>query len=471
MLANVPRDHGIELSFLVFKQIARTLEALEKHGVAHHDISEYTIIIQHVSGRYKAYLTGFSESRIEKGHTHGFRYDLSCLASTVMGTLPTYDGRLCCEPTFRSLLSRSIQKDISVSQACLLVEDISAGFAGCPFKTSWVTKEMSIKRIVDENDVEGLRLLDFLRIVLHHNASDVKSMENLIKRVIRKERLFQLGSEIYCYLEDAQRLLHHVENERSSLILDLCPPRHREACWYETKHQIDVPVSYHEPSQMVNITQVLNLFNNEDTRNCVENILPTVQELRGSQQWEGHYIDVKSMDQVLERLDLKMGGALEELSVSPCAFHDNDSNHFLIVATQEMIGFIFLNRDGKNVKWNGREQTIDDAVKACEEHGLFIAQRAICEGVRAEPEWTSCYNSEQIMNLFDGEPQSEATEHNSFTVSASSQFVLKKRKAREEVPTLPLPREPSVGQATGREKCESWIEVSDNIRPTRFKTK
>ena len=456
----------------MFKQIACALEALEEHGVVHHDVSEYTIIIEHVSGRYKAYLTGFSEFDIEMGQTRGL--DLSCLASTIMGRLPTQAERRCCDPAFRSLLDRSIQKNVSASQVCRSVEDFAAEYAGCPFKTLWITKEMSIKRIVDGNNAEGLRLLDLLRIVLHYDAKDVKPMEKLIKKVIRRERLFLLGDETYCYLEDAQRLLHHLKTQSLSLMLDLCPPWHSEACWYETKHRIDVPISYHGPSKMVNITQVLNLLADEEARSF-EDILPAIQELRGLPQWEGHYIDVESMYQVLGKLGLKMGEIQEQHPISRYAFSDNDSNHFVIVATSEMIGLIFLNRNGKTVKWNGREQTIDDAIKVCEEHGLLVAQMAIREDVTMEPEWTSRYTNEQIMNLFGGECMSEATEHNSFLISDSLQFTLKKRKGHEDVPTLPAMRTSFVEEATLRdespwEKCETWVSDKD-IRPTRFKGK
>jgi serine/threonine protein kinase len=212
-LAPWGRVHDIEMAFLIYKQIAGALASLKDRGVVHNDISESTILVEFQNGQYTSYLTGFSEySTADPTANEAFRRDLSNLTSTVEKMLPVINGLPCCDPGLRSLMLQTHNGQISVKELCAALDALAPAFERAHFQTSLVSREMSINRIVDDNGTEAVQLLDFLRIILHQSPKYLKQVEFAIKRVIRKEHLFQLGrnhkEETYCSLHDAEKLLH-----------------------------------------------------------------------------------------------------------------------------------------------------------------------------------------------------------------------------------------------------------------------
>jgi hypothetical protein len=284
--------------------------------------------------------------------------------------------------------------------------------------------------------------------------------------------MFQLNAETFCYLEDAEKLMFHLKSTLS-ISLDLSPPQHRKACWYQTEHEISFPISYYEPSGMVNITQILNLLDDNVAHSCLEGIYPIFQQVRGSSQWEGYYINSESTDKVLSRLDLETSQSYRmtrEAPSCPDIFYNNDPNRFIVIASREMIGLIFLQRDGTSVKLNGSIQTVETAITECEKHGLSVTATTIQTYVPSEPDWTSHGGSSQAIKLFDEPNCPSEAEYNSFYhLEERTRFTLRKRKAPSDIPVLPQPRRPRVGQTTLTEICESWIkQVADDIRPSKF---
>ena len=469
-------------SFLVWKSMLRVLEVLKKNNIVHNDISANTILIQRCgSDPITAYLTGFSEAFFfspEPGQPD-FLHDLSQLASVIQGKV-TQNGKVRCDPLFRLLLSDTLEKRISASQAYEGLEKIAPNYQCCPFKNLRISWEIQIHRMVDENEVEAVKLLDFLRIVLNYDRKNRESTEALIRSTIPRKSLFELGGDIYCYLIDVQMLLHSL---RISHVLDLDPPKHQEPCWYKTKHTISLSVTFHEPSQMVNVTQVLDMFDDKNASSSIQEISPIIQEVHGAPGWEGYYIDKKSFDLVSQRLGLEIyqnQQTPQKTSELACPFYNNNLHNSVIVAAEDMVGLIFLNRDGKGLKWHSNMEITDIAAAAreCEEHGLFDAQKAILQQTDSTPNWASFYNTAQILSLFD-EDCSLATEHASFVFPDTTGFRPRKRKA-DNVPTL-VPPSASRGQSkrqashmpilspprvsrepylTAQEKCNSWIQDS-----------
>lgn len=207
------QNHNLEMAFLIYKQMAGTLAYLKDDGVIHNDVNENTILVELQDGRYTAYLTGFSEySMAEPTDDEAFRRDLSNLTSTVAKLLPALNGLPCCDPELRALMLQTHEGRISVKELCTSLNTFSSGFERAHFQTSLISREMSISRVVDDNGTEAVRLLDFLRIILHQSPKYVTEVELAIKKVIRKESLFQLQrdneEETYCSLHDAEKLLH-----------------------------------------------------------------------------------------------------------------------------------------------------------------------------------------------------------------------------------------------------------------------
>jgi hypothetical protein len=203
------RLDDIEMAILIYKQITSALACLMEYGVVHNDINENTILVELQNGQYTSYLTGFSEYAIAESTTdQRFHRDLSNLTSTVEKLLLTLNGLPCCDPELRLLMVQAKGGKISVQKMCAALDEFAPDFEKLHFQTSIVSKEMSIKRIVDDNDIEGIRLIDFLRIILHESPKDLRKIEVAIQKVIRTERLLTLGEDTYCSLIDAEKLLH-----------------------------------------------------------------------------------------------------------------------------------------------------------------------------------------------------------------------------------------------------------------------
>lgn len=221
---------NVELSFIVYRDISRALAILEETVFQHNDINEHTILVGEHDGQYTAYLTGFSEfTTIEAKNGN---LDMASLTSLIQRLLPGPAGYFSCDPEWRSLISQTIQGVISAGEVYAGLEAIAPGYKQAPFRTSLVTKRMKIRRLVDKNGTEIVRLLDLLRIVLYQNAKFSKDIELAIRKLIRRRDLIQLNDDDYCTLHYADKLLYYIDSNLYKTFLDLDPPYHSKACWY-----------------------------------------------------------------------------------------------------------------------------------------------------------------------------------------------------------------------------------------------
>ncbi|KAE9381170.1 hypothetical protein N431DRAFT_424773 [Stipitochalara longipes BDJ] len=420
---------------------------------------------------------------VDPGENEAFRRDLSNLTSTVEKTVPMLNGLPCCDPELRSLMLRTHEGQISAQGLRDALHLFAPGFEQAYFQTSLVSKEMIIIRVVDDNGTEAIRLVDFLRIILYQSPKYLREVELAIKKVIRKEHLFQLDrnneeEETYCSLYEAEKLLHHLHREGHTRLLDLTPPKHTEACWYNTQHTVHVPISHHEPTGMVNLTQILNLFESDVVQEVLRRLdTSNFREIRGSQQWDGHYVRRSALGEIFSRLSLPM---------KHYSWDDNKQSHpidqffgeegTVSIATDEMINLILFDRQDEKIIWGSRTLTTQDAIKLSEDHGLPVARDTL---VRVTSESSSAssifYSDDDIMKLFDHSDESdyptEATSHNSFQSQDTVCFIPKKKKRRgnPDIPILPAQRKVSAKEEiTPVQKVEEWVAAGPDIRPTRF---
>lgn len=122
---------------------------------------------------------------------------------------------------------------------------------------------------------------------------------------------------------------------------------------------------------------------------------------------------------------------------------------------------------------NGKQQSVNATITEYEKHGLMDVVRALQSDVTYKPDWKAydgvTYWTSQTLQLLD-EPNSpsEATEPNSlYDAEESTKFRLGKRKDSINVPILPPPKRPQLGQIPSDEKCKKWI-IGPDIHPTAF---
>jgi hypothetical protein len=274
--------------------------------------------------------------------------------------------------------------------------------------------------------------------------------------------------------------LHREEHTR---LLDLTPPKHNAACFYQTTHEVNVLVSYHEPTGMVNITQILNLFGTRDVRTALAQ-LDTIscREIRGSPQWDGSYIHRSVLGEVFSHLSLQMKhNSWDDNKALHPVVQFFGEEHSISIATEEMIGLILFNPQSQTITWGPRILTLQEAIRECENHGLLIARDTLIHVASRSSESGSTlhYTDDDIMNLFeqpaDSDFPTEAASHNSFQSQETVKFTPRRKKGKasevNDVPVLPQRKgkaERDVVSKTPVEKVEEWIKVGEDIRPTRF---
>lgn len=228
-----------------------------------------------------------------------------------------------------------------------------------------------------------------------------------------------------------------------------------------------VPISYHKPTGMVNITQILNLL---DTKIISKMGKVSVQEARGSPQWEGYYIDIDSATKIMLQHSIYTDHNTwnsNKQATSPSESFGNTKEQSIAVVTDEMIGHMLVDRQLGSVVWNGRELTVERAKEVCAKHHLIVAYNTLDNSECSESTWTSSCPDEDILRLLEHSDQSVAASHNSSKTNGTNRFVKRKRQ-RANIPELPQQRPPRVAQILPDEKVKQWIAEGPDIRPSRF---
>jgi hypothetical protein len=235
---------------------------------------------------------------------------------------------------------------------------------------------------------------------------------------------------------------------------------------------------------MVNVTQILNLFDTQNVRTVLAHLDTfSCREIRGSPQWDGIYIHRSILGEVLSHLSLltKRYSWDNNKQWQPVAqFLGKEQT--VSIATDEMIGLILFNPQSQNIMWGDRTFTLQDGIRECEDHGLFVARDTLIRVASDSAELGSIlhYTDDDIINLFehsdDSDFPAEATSQNSFLSQETVKFIPKKKKGKASdvngVPVLPQRKgkveERDVVSKTPVEKVEEWIKVGEDIKPTRF---
>lgn len=236
-------------------------------------------------------------------------------------------------------------------------------------------------------------------------------------------------------------------------------------------------VSYHDPTGVVNIAQILNLLETSIAQNILEQLdTSSLQEIRGSPQREGYYIHRSAAREILKEFFLpKKAYSWDENKQCRPKLEFFGGDHTTSISTEEMIGLIHFNGHDEKVTWGHQTLTVEDAMKECEDHGLFVARDTLLRVASNSSDRKLYYSDEDIMKLFDQSDESdyptEATSHASFQSQDSLRFTPKKKKmkTRSNVPTLPAQWKVPVKEEVKpkpAEKVREW--VGPDIRKTRF---
>ncbi|ESZ91747.1 hypothetical protein SBOR_7854 [Sclerotinia borealis F-4128] len=189
----------------------------------------------------------------------------------------------------------------------------------------------------------------------------------------------------------------------------------------------------------------------------------SVQEVRGSSQSEGYYIDRQSATNIMLQHSLKTKNPwnVNEHVSSPSEFFGNNKEHCVAVVNDEMIGHLVVDRHLKSVMWNGRTMTLETARKECAEHGLNLACNTLHDLESSESTGSLFYTDDDILRLLEESDLSTAATYVPPTRSFDSdRFEFQPIDTMRTVDIIP-PQHYT-------QRVEEWIAISPDMRRTRW---
>lgn len=110
----------------------------------------------------------------------------------------------------------------------------------------------------------------------------------------------------------------------------------------------------HGPSRMFNITQLLSIASADLAEKCTHGVTlnPPTQELRGFPTYEGQYIDISKLDDMLERLGLVNATPIPESGQwsSVQDFSGNNWAENIVLAHPRIMGSAYVDRDRRRIQ-------------------------------------------------------------------------------------------------------------------------
>jgi serine/threonine protein kinase len=378
----------LELGF-IFAQVNQAVVYLHSQGIIHRNIGPETILVARGSP-VDSRLTGFSEaisaaSATEVvGHQHfrapeisgsreyGQLVDVFSLSKVIQHCLAIQDVSntpmdsisqkgLATDPSQRCTASM-IQKEI---------DSMTDGNYSWPFQSLRLQRRFKLAWCCEDNDTY-IRLSDLCQVIQAladpYSASVIPSGV----RTIRIDDQDFPGQ--YCRLVYGERILIECGLNWHTWILN---PKPSDKGVFSTNMDLDFDLYCHTTSQMFNMTTLLRTVSPDLARIATWDLKPQIQEVHGDSRWEGNYIDRRSFETVLERVQTTEMAVLPDLIVlNHKRIHTRFSrvgySNAVIVVTRWLTPpWVLLSREeGKRLYGHQSYGSRNDLRKWCMTYGL-----------------------------------------------------------------------------------------------------
>ncbi|RMD44435.1 hypothetical protein DV735_g719, partial [Chaetothyriales sp. CBS 134920] len=303
----------LELSF-VFAQMIQAISYLHSKGIMHRSISPESIFVARGSPVISR-LGGFSEAISATcatevvGHPdfrapemtgtqeYGYLIDVFSLSKVIQHCLAIQEGS-------NILMDSIVQKGLAVdpverpsaSQIQKEIDSTADGDYEWPFKSVTLRRRFKVTWFHEWNDTY-IRLSDLYQLILClADPYNAKAVPPVVKAKYFDDVDFP-GQ--YCRLVYGTRLFDACGLRNRGGILK---PRTKRIGNFSEDVDLSFNLYYHAPSQMFNVTTLLQTAPLDLARVATWDLQSQVQEVHGDAEWEGNYIDRRSFEQVLERV-------------------------------------------------------------------------------------------------------------------------------------------------------------------------
>lgn len=463
-----------------------TLKIFHDHGVLHNDVCSRTILVHTLNlNGVDVLLTGFSrcsrkDQLVETSHPSGperdclaaFKVARHCLGHITEGTASMG------HPWLDNLIEKSDDADwaYSVTEVCEQL-DLKPGdcdLGSRPWKPVVIDRNFNvgIKEIKGEIHVNRKDLFDLL---YPRGAQDHPSTAREIRSVLR---LLLSNSNEYVSRKECKEMYHLLHDGTLFSMISLLKSLRKRKSQPDPGTCLSISnsfsITYHRPSCMFNITQLLDIATTAAAEHCTHDITfkPKIQEVRGHEIYDGHYVEESLLANLLERLDLTISTPIVETRTWSRLenFSENPTEENIVLVNPEVMGYAALSRTTRQITWNG--QTWDSDTLPNEQ---MQSWRPIMDApsLKRSRHWSEF----EVRATDPSEPTMTATRHASFHDSSEDHFRFRYRSPDTERFGPSVDRRPNTeewlneqreSRNTGRKSMETALSTRGDIKPSVF---
>ncbi|RMZ82668.1 hypothetical protein DV738_g1597, partial [Chaetothyriales sp. CBS 135597] len=303
----------LELGF-IFVQINHAISYLHSKGIIHRNIRPESISVTHGSP-VTSRLTGFSEAVLTACATEVVGHQ--DFRAPEMNGIQEYDQLidvfslskviqycLTIQQAPKTLMDSIVQKGLAVDTAKRYmasriqkeIDSTADGEYEWPFRSVTLKRRFKVAWYHERNNTY-IRLSDLYRLI--QSLADPYYAE-AIPPIVKTRNIHDLNFPgEYCRLVYGRKLFEACGLRYNHGVLK---PRTKRDGVFSQYVDLDFDLYYHSASQMFNVTTLLQTVPLELARVATWDLQAQVQEVHGDAKWEGNYIDRRSFEQVLERV-------------------------------------------------------------------------------------------------------------------------------------------------------------------------
>ena len=225
------------------------------------------------------------------------RVDVFSLSKVIQHCLTVQDvSNTLIDPFCQKGLATDPNRRFAASMMGKEIDSVTEGNHMWPFQTLKLLRRFRLAWYREGNDTY-IRLSDLCQVI--QALADAFS-PNVVPSVFETK---QVDDENfpgqYCRLKYGERLLIECGLKWH---LGILTPKSSASGISCTHMDLSFDLHYHTASQMFNVTALLKTTSLDLARVATWDVKPKVQEVHGDMQWEGNYIDRRSFEEVLARI-------------------------------------------------------------------------------------------------------------------------------------------------------------------------
>ncbi len=398
-------------AYVLLREILSALDSLYKKSIADIAISSTNILVADLSPENPCFwLTAISSARIMSGdkikEKHSADVDIAIRMIADARGGPIYFQDPAANAIFTGFLQGLQSKPLSAKEILDEFETLTDGVAYSPFKSESLTKLFSIKifQVDDQDYYRKTELASIARALFASTAIGSQQAHTSVLSSKPRGSLPGHDGEQLLHWKEAQTLFRRLDELVAFEFLSSLEPARKREKEKEREQEresvrdfkIQVRITYHEPSKMWNLSQLMDVIRPTDLLEVRDQ--NHYVEVGGDAECEGLYVDLPTFEHACDLLGVSPpskpegydadGGANQFRSVSS---HKGD----LVLADKKLLGTAIFKRSSRTMHYGGTEYSEATRVQVFPQGTFEGLHRGILQ---------SKYPPQSLGNLCQGQP-------------------------------------------------------------------